>query len=87
MACGCPGLWFSGEAVHSPSIHHPGPWSSSVPICSHASLCGLIAGITLVVEMIELSKLEEEVRTQAQGPLEAQLLGPEAGQTAIAQPR
>ena len=81
MACGCPGLWFSGEAVHSPSIHHPGPWYSSVPICPHASLCGLIAGITLVVEMIELSKLEEDLQDpgKAQDPEEEQLLGAEAG--------
>ena len=84
MACGCPGLWFSGEAVHSPSIHHPGPWYSSVPICPHASLCGLIAGITLVVEMIELSKLEEDLQDpgKAQGPVEAQLFGAEAGEAA-----
>ena len=39
-----------------------------------------------MVDMSELSKLEEELRTQAQGPLEAQLLGPEAGETAIAPP-
>ena len=84
MACGCPGLWFSGEAVHSPSIHHPGPWSSSVPICPHASLCGLIAGIMLVVEMIELSRLKEDLQDpgKAQGPVEAQLFGAEAGEAA-----
>ncbi|XP_027388817.1 melanoma-associated antigen 10-like [Bos indicus x Bos taurus] len=34
--------------------------------------------------MSELSKPEEELRTQAQGPVEAQLLGPEAGETASA---
>ena len=37
-----------------------------------------------MVEMSELSKPEEELRTQAQGPVEAQLLGPEAGETASA---
>ncbi|XP_027388819.1 melanoma-associated antigen 10-like [Bos indicus x Bos taurus] len=36
--------------------------------------------------MSELSKPEEELRTQAQGPVEAQLLGPEAGETASAPP-
>lgn len=62
MACGCPGCGSQVRPFTAPSIHHPGPWSSSVSICRHASLCGLIAGIMLVVEMIELSKLEEDLQ-------------------------
>ena len=53
------------------------------------SVCGLIPGIMLMVEMSELSKPskpEEDLQDpgEAQGPEEAQLLGAEAGRAASA---
>ena len=65
----------------SPSLArgpHLSPWLTPV--------CGLIPGITLVVEMSELSKPEEDFQDpgEAQGPVNAQLLGAEAGVAASA---
>ena len=45
------------------SIQACGPHLSHLPPClTPASLCGLISGITLVVEMTELSKAEEDLQ-------------------------
>ncbi|XDA90545.1 hypothetical protein R6Z07F_020144 [Ovis aries] len=57
---------------------HLSPWLTPV--------CGLIPGITLVVEMSELSKPEEDFQDpgEAQGLVTAQLLGAEAGVAASA---
>ena len=82
MACGRPGCGFQLRLFTAPlsTIQACGPhMSPSAPAPLHglppASGCGLIPGIALMVDMSELSKLEEELRTQAQGPLEAQFLG------------
>ena len=65
----------------SPSLAcgpHLSPWLTPV--------CGLIPGIALVVEMSELSKPEEDFQDpgEAQGPVNVQLLGAEAGVAASA---
>ena len=86
MAClRPPSVWFSAEAIHSPSFPQPGRLSPSDPCLTPG--CGLIPGIPLVVEMSELSKPEEDHLQdpgEAQGPEEAQLLGAEAGDAASA---
>ena len=90
MACGRPGCGFQLRLFRAPlsTIQACGPHlpPARLRLLPPASGCGLIPGIGLMVDMSELSKLEEELRTQAQGPLEVQLLGPEAGETAIAPP-
>ena len=92
MACGRPGCGFQLRLFTAPvsTIQARGPHMCPSPPphprLTPASGCGLIPGIALMVEMSELSKPEEELRTQAQGPVEAQLLGPEAGETASAPP-
>ena len=52
MACGCPGCDSQMRPFTAPlsTIQARGPHLSPfAPICPHASLCGLIAGIMLVV--------------------------------------
>ena len=74
-------MGFSAQAIPTPSSPKPrGP---------HLSPCltpvwGLITGIVLLVEMSELSKLEEDLQDpgEAQGPVEVQLLGAEVGKAA-----
>ena len=74
-------MGFSAQASPTPSTPKPrGP---------HLSPCltpvwGLITGIVLLVEMSELSKLEEDLQDpgEAQGPVEVQLLGAEVGKAA-----
>ena len=74
-------MGFSAQASPTPSSPKPrGP---------HLSPCltpvwGLITGIVLLVEMSELSKLEEDLQDpgEAQGPVEVQLLGAEVGKAA-----
>ena len=74
-------MGFSAQASPTPSSPKPrGP---------HLSPCltpvwGLITGIVLLVEMSELSKLEEDLQDpgEAQGPVEVQLLGAEVGKSA-----
>lgn len=73
MACGQPGC---GSQVRPftarlSTIQAHGPHLSHLPPClTPASLCSLIPGITLMVKMTELSKLEEDL----QDPGEARVL-------------
>ena len=72
MACGCPGCGSQERPFTARlSMQARGPHLSHLPPClTPASLCSLIPGITLMVEMTELSKLKED----RQDPGEARAL-------------